>query len=357
VLPVKAAGSPWRAALDDLVRRDDQVDAEVMLGLWQGSADDLQRVHSRHDDGARADESGFLQERDLDICVACALPEPGAVPIHRHAAADHQVNRLHAIDADLSGRPCGSVFRCGPGRRLGEGAGIENVEGQLAGEHGDSHVEQFVVSQGPFADRLLGCVRAGLNNVCGLPHGQSGEPFRRRLGSREGRDVPVNPRLHGALAFQQVPHLGAEGVCVQVPPAAVGQEMLAARVSLVVGTPSGQRALGQGMVRAIWTDDEALSTRINPHVAHYTGQAELAQVIQEGLEARKEGDEDTATAKLGRAVALAQQSGNEDTAKLLAKVVDVVDAATGTVRLKKKVQEADEMTLDTRSTKTVRTRK
>ena len=66
--------------------------------------------------------------------------------------------------------------------------------------------------------------------------------------------------------------------------------------------------LGQGLVRAVWTDDEALSTRINPHVAHYTGQAELAQVIQDGLEARKQGDEDTATAKLGRAVALAAAS-------------------------------------------------
>ena len=106
-----------------------------------------------------------------------------------------------------------------------------------------------------------------------------------------------------------------------------------------------------------WTDDEALSTRINPRVAHYTGQAELAEVIQEGLEARKRGDEETATARLGRAVALAHQSGNEDTAKLLAKVVDVVDEATGTVRLKKKVDDADEMALDTRSTKTVRVRK
>jgi len=36
--------------------------------------------------------------------------------------------------------------------------------------------------------------------------------------------------------------------------------------------------------------------------------------------------------------------------------VDVVDTATGTVRLKKKVEDADEMALDTRSTKTVRTR-
>jgi hypothetical protein len=147
-------------------------------------------------------------------------------------------------------------------------------------------------------------------------------------------------------------HLG-----VRVVAAGVGQEMLAARVSLVTGGPSAPEVLGQALVRAIWTADEALSTRINAHIAHYTGQAELAGVIQEGLEARKRGDEDIATAKLGRAVALAEQSGNEDTAKLLAKVVDVVDAATGTVRLKKKVDDADEMALDTRSTKTVRTRK
>ena len=89
----------------------------------------------------------------------------------------------------------------------------------------------------------------------------------------------------------------------------------------------------------------------------YIGQAELAQVIQEGLEALEHDDGDTATAKLGRAVALAQQSGNEDTAKLLAEVVDVVDAASGTVRLKKNVEDADAMALDTRSTKTVRTKK
>ena len=144
-------------------------------------------------------------------------------------------------------------------------------------------------------------------------------------------------------------HLG-----VEVSPAGVGQEMLAARVSLVSGP--GSQVFGQGLVRALWTDDEALSTRINPHVAHYTGQAELAQTIQDGLQARKEGDEDTATAKLGRAVTLANQAGHEETARLLAKVVEVHDA-TGTVRLRKKVADADEMALDTRSTRTVRTKK
>ncbi|WP_405481144.1 vWA domain-containing protein [Streptomyces sp. NBC_00009] len=147
-------------------------------------------------------------------------------------------------------------------------------------------------------------------------------------------------------------------VCVQVPNAELGQEMLAGRVSLVIpGTDGSAQNLAQGLVRAVWTDDMTASTSINPQVAHYTGQAELAQVIQQGLDARKAGDADGATAKLGRAVQLAAASGNADTAKLLSKVVDVVDAAEGTVRLKAKVAEADEMTLETRSTKTVRVKK
>ncbi|MFB0617518.1 VWA domain-containing protein [Streptomyces sp. AGS-58] len=148
-------------------------------------------------------------------------------------------------------------------------------------------------------------------------------------------------------------------VCVAVPPAGIGQEMLAARVSLVVPQPDGtvQNLGAQGLVRAVWTDDMTASTSINPQVAHYTGQAELAQVIRKGLDLRKAGDVDGATAKLGRAVQLASASGNADTAKLLAKVVDVVDAATGTVRLRTRVAEADEMTLETRSTKTVRVKK
>ena len=146
-------------------------------------------------------------------------------------------------------------------------------------------------------------------------------------------------------------------VAVTVNPASPGQEMLAARVSLVASSPDGQQVLGQGLIRVTWTDDEALSTKINPRVAGYTGQAELATAIADGLEASKRGDEEFATARLGRAVALAHQAGNEEMARLLANVVDVVDEATGTVRLKKRVDAADEMALDTRSTKTMRVRK
>jgi hypothetical protein len=142
-------------------------------------------------------------------------------------------------------------------------------------------------------------------------------------------------------------------VCVRVPSKEIDDEMLAARVSMVVGAHTASQVL----VRAIWTDDEQLSTQINREVAHYTGQAELAEVIQEGLQARRSGDEQTATFKLGRAVQLAGAAGNDATMKLLASVVDVQDQATATVRLKRQVDDAHEMALDTRSTKTIRVQK
>ncbi|WP_242901469.1 vWA domain-containing protein [Actinomadura terrae] len=147
-------------------------------------------------------------------------------------------------------------------------------------------------------------------------------------------------------------------LCVEVPPGDVGRELRAAWVKLVVPDASGGESapLATGNVLAQWTDDEAQSTRINARVAHYTGQAELAAVIQEGLQARKDGDLDTATARLGRAVVLADEAGNDAITSMLRKVVDVIDPATGTVRLKREIDKADEMELDTRSSKTVRTR-
>jgi hypothetical protein len=67
------------------------------------------------------------------------------------------------------------------------------------------------------------------------------------------------------------------------------------------------------------------------------------------------GDAARAASKLGNAVRIASESGHDGTLKLLEAVVEVEDPATGTVRLRPEVTDADEMALDTRSTKTVRT--
>jgi len=141
-------------------------------------------------------------------------------------------------------------------------------------------------------------------------------------------------------------------VAVRLPAKAVGQEQLAARVQLAVNN----EVQTQGLVKATWSNDESLTTRINPEVAHYTGQTELATAIQEGLAAKAAGDEATATVKLGRAVQLAAATGNDEATSKLRKVVDVQDADTGTVRLKRGIDKADEMALDTASTKTTRIR-
>jgi von Willebrand factor type A C-terminal domain/von Willebrand factor type A domain len=142
-------------------------------------------------------------------------------------------------------------------------------------------------------------------------------------------------------------------LCVDVQPLPVGRQKLAARVSVVVGNEPLEPKV-ETLVKAEWTEDLALSTRINKQVAHYTGQAELAQVIQEGLAARRSGDDATATAKLGRAVQLAADVGNDETTRLLEGVVEIDDAATGIVHLKENVEDVADMKLDTRSTTTTR---
>lgn len=142
-------------------------------------------------------------------------------------------------------------------------------------------------------------------------------------------------------------------VAVRLAAKSVGQEQLAARVQVALG----EQVQAQGLVKALWSADDALTARISPEVAHYTGQTELAEAIQDGLAAKAAGDDATATAKLGRAVQLAAETGNDEATAKLRKVVDIEEPGTGKVRLKQAVDRLDEMALDTASTKTSRVRR
>ncbi|HEY8474563.1 MAG TPA: VWA domain-containing protein [Natronosporangium sp.] len=170
-----------------------------------------------------------------------------------------------------------------------------------------------------------------------------------------GRRVEVSPRV----GDYPTGAWGAESrdyhLSVEVSPAAIGDELLAARVSLV----SHDQKLAERLVLAKWTDDVALSTRINPQVAHYTGQEEMAALLRDGVAAMQAGDDATATAKLGRARKIALESGHTDTAKLVERVAEVVDEPTGTIRLKKKedVDSGIEEIIKVRSVKTTRVKR
>lgn len=140
-------------------------------------------------------------------------------------------------------------------------------------------------------------------------------------------------------------------IMIKVKAGNVGQKMLAGRAALVYTENGTEVKVGEAQLLAIWTEDEAASAVINPKVANYTGQAELAKSIQEGLAARAKGDEEGATKALGKALQLAEETGNEGTKRLLEKHVE--KDAGGTVRLRK-VSKTDEMELDTQSVRTKR---
>src|SRR5690606_15749359 len=87
-----------------------------------------------------------------------------------------------------------------------------------------------------------------------------------------GRRVDVNPLTGGYPTGAWGDESRDYHVAVQLPAKPVGAEQLAARVQLAVG----DQVVTQALVKALWSDNEALTTRINPEVAHYTGQTELA---------------------------------------------------------------------------------
>ncbi|WP_024285509.1 VWA domain-containing protein [Cellulomonas sp. KRMCY2] len=264
--------------------------------------------------------------QDLDVRLASAI---GVFQCDcRGVGVDWEVRELRRIASALMGtvdlipRPDQMAAEFASLMRAAMSRGVASADLRVWAPQGAQVL--FVRQVSPTVEDLTPRRREVNPLTGGFPTGSWGD---------ESRDFHVAVRLPGARA--------------------VGQEQLAARVQLVVG----DQVQAQGLVKALWSDDNELTAQINPEVAHYTGQAELAQVIQEGLAARAAGDDRTATAKLGRAAQLAAETGNAEATSKLRRVVDIDEPATGKVRLKAQVDKLDEMALDTASTKTTRVRK
>jgi hypothetical protein len=117
-------------------------------------------------------------------------------------------------------------------------------------------------------------------------------------------------------------------------PLSSGEERRVAWLSLLVPGTTGEVEVGRASVDVEWTEDMVRYTGINPTVAHYARQEELAAAIRAAWEAFDEGRTGDAEALMGRAVALAHQAGAQDKLALFARVVEIDDAATGLVRLR-----------------------
>jgi len=137
---------------------------------------------------------------------------------------------------------------------------------------------------------------------------------------------------------------------IRVPPGDVDDEMLAARVTMVVGG----EPVGQCLVKAIWTDDTAKSTRINKKVAEAMAGRELADALDEAVDSFRMGDHSAATDRFNKAFRIAKDRDNQEVLAYLRQVVDE-DPVTGRVRPKPKVEEVDMMIIEARSQRIART--
>ena len=143
-------------------------------------------------------------------------------------------------------------------------------------------------------------------------------------------------------------------ICLDIPPGEIGEApRLATRIKIVAGDVT----LAEHPVTVEWTEESTLFTEINARVAHYTGQEELATAILQGVAAFKNDERELATEKLGRAVALATESDHTQALSALGALVEIEDAATGTVRLKADARDIDAEIAGVRSTTTVALRR
>lgn len=125
----------------------------------------------------------------------------------------------------------------------------------------------------------------------------------------------------------------------------MAEDLQAAEIELIAMTSGhdrvAERCAPPEPVLVHWTFDPALSTRIAPKVAHYSGQAELNKAVLAGFDAYDAKRYEDAAREWGHAVRLAEESDNSEIRRRLDLLVDVVDAAKGVVRIKSNVSRVD----------------
>jgi hypothetical protein len=99
-----------------------------------------------------------------------------------------------------------------------------------------------------------------------------------------------------------------------------------------------------------WTDDPALSGMTDEQVLHFQHWEELGAAAAAAADAYHRDDLDRAEQLLGTAVALAARSGAQRQLADLRRLVEIHDAATGNVTLRRKIDPVDFQHLITAST-------
>jgi hypothetical protein len=175
--------------------------------------------------------------------------------------------------------------------------------------------------------------------------------------------VAFGPEPDPTNAHQQIVSLGAFTAGEQrdylleleVPVSSPGQQFLMLRPSMKFSTAAEEqeeKSARPGWVFVEWTEDLALEAQIDPQVAHYTHQEELAEAIHAGQAALAAGEKERATLLLGKALDISQRTKNEQMTKLLGNLVQ--RDSNGTVKLNPQATAVARQTLAIKAGETTR---
>jgi hypothetical protein len=128
----------------------------------------------------------------------------------------------------------------------------------------------------------------------------------------------------------------------------IGEDLVAARVR-ITAPDLNLGDLPWSKVMLHWSEDAHLTLQVDPHVGAVTGQAEMGTAIEAGCAALGRAEDDVAEQQFGLAVRLAHASGDEESLRRLARLVDIEDAEHGVVRLKSGYSPEDILPVSIRS--------
>ena len=103
VLPEDALGPSGAAAADDLLTGTIRSRQKSWAVSGSGLGKQL-RVDGGGHHGLGADQASLDQQRELQVREATTLTHPGALAVHGHAAADHQVHGLQLAQRQSAAR-------------------------------------------------------------------------------------------------------------------------------------------------------------------------------------------------------------------------------------------------------------
>src|SRR5689334_14282608 len=185
-IPVDAARTGMRGTrCDDLRRRDEKIDRQVVRQHGDALRDDLERVHRGEDRSGLADLALFTEESVFQVAVPAALADPGTVAPDTDRAAYDEIDGPHLARRDRAAVLAGAADARGERGPFTEPLRVDLDEALLGAQARDRHVENLPLGERKAADRELRRVGVHLHDERAAPHGHLAQELRGVLGGDE----------------------------------------------------------------------------------------------------------------------------------------------------------------------------